>query len=741
MSGTVEGFYGPPWSHADRLAHLEFSAEAGFDTFVYAPKDDPHHRVRWRSLYPAAELRRLAELAATGRRLGVRFVYAISPGLSMGFADDAEHRALLAKAAQLAGAGVEEFALFFDDVPAELARPAERSRWPGPEGSGAAHGETCARFAAAFPGRPLLVCPTDYAGTSATPYRRGFARTSPPDTLVAWTGRDVVVGTVTREEIDQAARSYGRRVVLWDNFPVNDFAPSRLFLGPLTGRTTDLAGSALAGVLANPMELAAPSRIPLVSVASWAADPGGYDPEASAERALRLVAGAGAAPLAPFVRANSSWPPSAVQDKALARAAERALASWDAMTEAAASGTPHDPAATVHGGTSPTSDAGTTSGTPLLDGASPTSDVGTTSGTPLLDRTSATSDAGTTSGTPLLDRTDSGVATAGREALAEMTGRLEELARGCRAAAEPGWLITPLRPWLDAGAAMAEAGLAAARLLAAPTEARRREARAALTSAETHYADVLRSVVPPFARAVLDRTAPPGPAPAPDGSPCVPTGDRRTAGDEGPASHGSPIALVLTGNQRTAGDEVLAELVESLGYAVCPAGNPPAEPSGVDRTFVLAMRAALVVVTGQADPAATAAVARTPAPLVAWQGFVPLGLATTSAVLLSRDRLRVTDPADPLAAGLDGEVTVFRGRSRITVAGVGPDAHVVARPSDDDRAALFHYPRGSRLADGTTAAGPRTGVFLPEEGMAPWLLTAEARAILTAALRYGRPSR
>jgi hypothetical protein len=50
-----------------------------------------------------------------------------------------------------------------------------------------------------------------------------------------------VVGAIRREDIDRAADSYQRHVVLWDTFPVNDFDPSRLFLGPLTGRTTDVA--------------------------------------------------------------------------------------------------------------------------------------------------------------------------------------------------------------------------------------------------------------------------------------------------------------------------------------------------------------------------------------------------------------------------------------------------------------------------------------------------------------------
>ena len=112
----------------------------------------------------------------------------------MGFAEEQEHRALAAKATQLGDAGIDSFALLFDDVP-DLA--------------GAAHGETCARFVTDFLAprgihEPLLVCPTDYAGTSDTAYRRDFARTAPPDVLVAWTGPDVVVGSIGRDDIDRA---------------------------------------------------------------------------------------------------------------------------------------------------------------------------------------------------------------------------------------------------------------------------------------------------------------------------------------------------------------------------------------------------------------------------------------------------------------------------------------------------------------------------------------------------------
>lgn len=93
---------------------------------------------------------------------------------------------------------------------------------------------------------------------------------------------------------------------------VNDFDRARLFLGPLTGRTTQLSGSALAGISANPMIRTAPSQLPLATVADYAWHPGGYDPP-SAARALAAVAGVDAAALRPLVTACSAWPPSAPQ--------------------------------------------------------------------------------------------------------------------------------------------------------------------------------------------------------------------------------------------------------------------------------------------------------------------------------------------------------------------------------------------------------------------------------------------
>ncbi|WP_269744652.1 beta-N-acetylglucosaminidase domain-containing protein [Saccharomonospora cyanea] len=62
LRGTIEGFYGSPWTHTERLDQLAFYGDVKFNTYVYAPKDDPYHRDRWREPYPADKLAELGEL-------------------------------------------------------------------------------------------------------------------------------------------------------------------------------------------------------------------------------------------------------------------------------------------------------------------------------------------------------------------------------------------------------------------------------------------------------------------------------------------------------------------------------------------------------------------------------------------------------------------------------------------------------------------------------------------------------
>lgn len=332
IRGIVEGFYGPPWTHEDRLDTLRFAGRHGLTTYVYAPKDDPVHRASWRDLYSPDVLAKLGRLASVARDEGVTFVYAISPGLSMVHSEAAEHASLRRKVDQLRSVGIEDFALFFDDLPDEF--PDSRDVDAFPAGPGQAHGETCRRFVDGVLRpygvmSPLLMVPTDYAGTGPSPYREALASTLPDDALVLWTGHDIVVGEITREHIDAAAASYRRRLVIWDNFPVNDFDPSRIFLGPLRGRPGDLEGSGCVGLLANPMIAAAPSLVALATVADYGADPSRYDPDISWAAVLKEVGGAMHDDLVVLARTLDAWPPSAPRAPELAAQVAAVLVAVD----------------------------------------------------------------------------------------------------------------------------------------------------------------------------------------------------------------------------------------------------------------------------------------------------------------------------------------------------------------------------------------------------------------------------
>ena len=271
VRGVIEGFYGTPWTHEERLDLIRFCGAHGLNTWVHAPKDDACHRKLWREPYPDDELERFAELVTEAKRCDVEFVYAIAPGLSIREEDEAELEALEAKRQHLRTAGIETFQLLWDDIERGAVSPE-------------AQAEIANRFAR---GEELVVCPMGYAGTGDSPYRRAFSPRLDPRIVVYWTGPEVVSLGINREALDFAvARFRGHEVLLWDNYPVNDFAPETLFLGPLRGRDARLAGGRVRGIVANGMVQALPSKLALATVAEWARDPAAYEPFAAFERAL-----------------------------------------------------------------------------------------------------------------------------------------------------------------------------------------------------------------------------------------------------------------------------------------------------------------------------------------------------------------------------------------------------------------------------------------------------------------------
>ena len=289
VRGVIEGFYGNPWTHDQRLRVVEFIAARGMNTFVYAPKDDSRVRRDWRVAYDGPDLERMTELADRCRLSGVDLVYCLSPGLSIRYGDPADVDALVAKLAAVGELGVDVFGLLLDDIPAELQHPADRERF---DGLAEAHVHlVSAMFDRLPPGARMIVCPTVYWGRGDEEYLARLGRGIDPRIDLFWSGRAICSATLDLPDAATFVRTTGRPAVFWDNYPVNDVAMTHeLHIGPYRGRDPDLARFAR-GVIANGMELFESSTIAFATIADYLTSPHTYQPDASWHQALVDVVG------------------------------------------------------------------------------------------------------------------------------------------------------------------------------------------------------------------------------------------------------------------------------------------------------------------------------------------------------------------------------------------------------------------------------------------------------------------
>ncbi|GAA2440247.1 beta-N-acetylglucosaminidase domain-containing protein [Streptomyces macrosporus] len=302
VRGTTEGFYGEAWSHRERLAHLDFMGRTKQNRYLYAPGDDPFRQSRWRDPYPAERRAQFRELAERARRNHVVLGWAVSPGQSMCLVSGDDRRALLRKIDAMVALGVRAIQLRFEDASYnEWHCDEDADRYgSGPRAAASAHADLANEVAAHLAKRygtgrgavPLSVLPTEFYQDGSTEYRRAFARRLRADVEVAWTGVGVVPATITGGEVAEARSVFRHPLATMDNYPVNDYAADRIFLGPYTGRDPAVANGS-AELLANAMEQPTASRVPLFTVADYAWNPRGYRPEESWEAAVDDLAGTG----------------------------------------------------------------------------------------------------------------------------------------------------------------------------------------------------------------------------------------------------------------------------------------------------------------------------------------------------------------------------------------------------------------------------------------------------------------
>ncbi len=285
--GTVEGYYGAPWSFEARKAQFEFYGRNKMNTYIYAPKDDPyHHGMGCYQPYPADKAAQIRELIKHAKANHVRFVWAIHPANTVKWNENGGKKqleGLIRKMEWMYELGVRDFGVLVDDSSGEIGK-AERQV------------QLCNYLLENFihkhkdVNQTLIMCPTGYnkAWTNAQ-FLGTLGEGLNPDIRVMWTG-NTVVHDITLEGQQWVNQHVKRPTFIWWNWPCNDFKRSRISMGRTYGLGTEPEmKNAMSGFVANPMEHAEASKVGLFGVADYTWNITGFESDKSWKEGIRRL--------------------------------------------------------------------------------------------------------------------------------------------------------------------------------------------------------------------------------------------------------------------------------------------------------------------------------------------------------------------------------------------------------------------------------------------------------------------
>ena len=294
LRGVVEGFYGTPWTFEDRADIIDFCRQNNFNSYIYAPKDDPYHREQWRKPYPADKLAEIKSLVAFAKKNNVRFIFAVSPGLDLNYKGDKgeeDFNSMIKKLDAMYKIGVRDFAIFFDDLKDDKGRHHEDGKLQA-EFLNRVQKNLCGKYKDVA---PLIMVPTEYfyldmvKGDKIKPYTKNLAENLDPRIVVLYTGRGVVCDGITDKELAEVNKIFGREVGIWWNYPVNDYP-----LTPDGNRNVKLALGAIeklptakmTAIFFNPMGQVQLSKLSIATGAIYANNPATYDDNKAWDKVL-----------------------------------------------------------------------------------------------------------------------------------------------------------------------------------------------------------------------------------------------------------------------------------------------------------------------------------------------------------------------------------------------------------------------------------------------------------------------
>lgn len=269
IRGFIEGYYGMPWTNEDRMELMRFGGDIKMTSYIFAPKNDPYHKEKWREEYPADELARLKEMVDVGNATKCRFVWTAHPFMGGFDPNNAEQeiQTLINKFEHLYNdAGVRQFGVLGDDV-GGLSRTIvvdmmqKVGEWA--ESKGDVY--------------DVVFCPAGYNHSWQGDYSElnSYDKDFPENVQIFWTG-EAVCQPIEQKTLDHfrdqnAVNGKRRAPLFWLNWPVNDINHSRMIMGHATKLLqTNINTNDLAGAVTNPMQESEPSKVAIFQLADYA---------------------------------------------------------------------------------------------------------------------------------------------------------------------------------------------------------------------------------------------------------------------------------------------------------------------------------------------------------------------------------------------------------------------------------------------------------------------------------------
>ena len=276
--GFIEGYYGNPWSNADRAELMRYGGDLKLTQYFFAPKDDPYHNKKWRELYPEEKLAEIRDLARVGNQNKTRYVWTIHPFMNnrIRFGNETQYQqdlaTIKAKFTQLMKVGVREFGILADDAPSPVGGYNSYNRLMNDMTN------WLTEMQGTYSGlrKEMIFVPGQYWGNGREAELKALNENLPSSASMTLTGGKIW-GEVSenflstlKNNLTAGGKTY-RPVSLWVNWPVTDNSKQHLILGG--GEKflhPNVDPSLLSGIMLNPMQQSEPSKIALFAGAQYA---------------------------------------------------------------------------------------------------------------------------------------------------------------------------------------------------------------------------------------------------------------------------------------------------------------------------------------------------------------------------------------------------------------------------------------------------------------------------------------